>query len=320
MKILMHRIIGSLFVVSLVFSQDVTVSASIDSQSVAIGDWIRYSVEIKHPSGLSVAVPSFKDTLGSFDIVQQDSLIKTESNGAVQLQKKFVVTKFDAGSHYIPPFAVQYKDVAGKMRIAQSNSIPVEVRGIEVDTSQAIRDVKPQMSLPITAEEIAVYVAIALALAAAGYGIYYYIKRRAKNVTAEEEKRPDIPAHVLALMQLDELQAKGLWQKGETKTFYTEASEIVRRYFELRYGILALEMTTGEVMDQLKKFAIDKVIFTETEQFLADANLVKFAKYQPIPSENENVIPVARRIVETTKPVVVVEQQEEKKEEVTANA
>ncbi|MBI2430096.1 MAG: hypothetical protein HYV29_15115 [Ignavibacteriales bacterium] len=295
-------------------------SASIDSQSIAIGDWIRYSVEIKHPSVLQVTIPSYRDTLGSFDIVQQDSIVKTESNGIVQWEKKFVITKFDAGSHYIPPFAVQYKDDAGKIRTAQSNSIPVEVRGIEVDTSQAIRDVKPQLSLPITAEEIAMYAAIALALAAAGYGIYYYVKRRAKKVNAVEEEKPNIPAHVLALMQLDELQAKGLWQKGETKIFYSEATEIIRRYFEHRYGILALEMTTGEVMDQLKRYEISKNIFSEIESFLSDADLVKFAKYQPIALENESVIPAARTIVESTKPVESVAQEAEKTEEVTTHA
>lgn len=315
----LHRIVGSLFIVSFAFSQDVTVSASIDSPSVAIGDWIRYSVEIKHPAGWNVVVPSHKDTLGSFDIVQQDSVVKSESNGIVRLQKKFVITKFDAGSHYIPPFEVQYRDAAGKILIARSNSIPVEVRGIEVDTTQAIRDVKPQLSLPITAEEIALYVAIVLALAAAGYGIYYYIRRRKKTGVVVQEEKPNIPPHVMALLQLDELEAKGLWQKGEVKPFYSEATEIVRRYFELRYGILALEMTTGEVMEQLKKFSLGNGIFTEIERFLSDADLVKFAKYQPVASENERVIPGARTIVETTKPAIVVEQQEEKKEEVTAN-
>lgn len=319
MKRLIHRIIGSLFIVSFLFSQNVTVSASIDSQSIAIGDWIRYLVEIKHPAGLNVVIPPYKDTLGSFDIVQQDSLMKTESNGIIQLQKKFVITKFDAGNHYIAPFAVQYQDAAGKIRIAQSNSIPVEVRGIEVDTTQAIRDVKPQLSLPITAEEIALYAAVVLALAAAGYGIYYYLKRRKKTGTVVEEEKPDIPPHVMALLQLDELEAKGLWQKGEVKPFYSEATEIVRRYFELRYGILALEMTTGEVMDQLRKCSLNDDIFLEIERFLSDADLVKFAKYQPIASENENVIPIARKIVETTKPPIVVEQQEEKKEEIVTS-
>jgi hypothetical protein len=316
---LAYRIIASLFIAARAFSQDVTVTASIDSQSIAIGDWIRYSVEVKHPVGVNVALPSYKDTLGSFDIVQQDSLVKTESNGIVHLQKKFVITKFDAGTHYIAPFVVQYHDGAGNIHSVQSNAIPVEVRGVEVDTTQAIRDVKPPLAVPISAEEIALYAALALALGAAGYGIYYYMKRKKKIGGLVEEEQPNIPPHVLALLQLDKLEEQGLWQKGEMKLFYSEATEIIRRYFELRYGILALEMTTGEVMDQLKKFSLPDDTFSKIERFLSDADLVKFAKYQPITSENENVIPAARAIVETTKPFVVAEQQEEKKEEIVAS-
>lgn len=306
MKQVTRWIIGSFFVICFTYSQNVMVTASVDSQSIVIGDWIRYSVEVNFPSSVTVAMPSFKDTLGGFDIVRQDSLVKTESGGAVQLQKKFIITKFDPGRHSIPPFTVTYAGKAGERLTAQSNAIPIEVRGIEVDTTQAIHDIKPPLSLPISAEEIALYVGIVLALAAAGYGIYYYMKKRKRAEAIPKEEVPDIPPHVLALLQLDDLEAKALWQKGEVKLFYSEATEILRRYFERRYGILALEMTTGEVMDQLKKFAIDKNIFTETERLLSDADLVKFAKYQPIASENELILPTARKIVEETKPVEVV--------------
>jgi len=303
MKYVKHWIFGVLIFVCFSNAQDVTVTASVDSQSIAIGDWIHYTVEVKHPASVNVSLPSVKDTMGGFDIVQQDSLMKTEDNGVLYLRKTFVITKFDVGTHYIPPFTVRYTIVTGETLIAQSNTIPIEVRGIEVDTTQTIRDLKPPLSVPLSAEEIAMYIAIVLAIAAAGYGIYYYLKKRRKTATVEEEKIPNIPPHVLALLQLDELEAKRLWQKGEVKAFYSEATEILRRYVERRYGILALEMTTSEVMDQLKKFSIDQKTVNDIERLLSDADLVKFAKYQPIASENEQVIPTARMIVESTKPV-----------------
>ncbi|MEW6061417.1 MAG: hypothetical protein AB1600_05685 [Bacteroidota bacterium] len=303
MKHVTHWIFGLFVIVCCSNAQDVTVTASVDSQSIVIGDWIHYTVAVKHPASMNVALPLLKDTLGGFDIVQQDSVVKTEDNGVLHLQKKFVITKFDAGTQYIPPFTVRYATASGETLTAQSNAIPIEVRGIEVDTTQAIHDIKPPLSVPLSAEEIALYVAIVLAVAAAGYGIYYYLKKRRKTATVEEEKIPNIPPHVLALLQLDELEAKGLWQKGEVKAFYSEATDILRRYFERRYGILALEMTTGEVMEQLKKYSIDQKTVNDIERFLSDADLVKFAKYQPMALENEQVLPAARMIVENTKPV-----------------
>ncbi len=288
------------------FAQDVVVTASIDSQSVSIGDWIRYSVNVKHPSSVAIAFPSFKDTIGAFDIVQQDSLLKTEVNGEVELKKNFVIAKYDAGNFFVQPFVVQYKNVNGKVQLAQSNPIPMEIRAIEVDTSQSIKDVKPPLTVPMSAEEIALYIAIALAIAGAGYGIYYYIKKKKQTAGIVEEEKPNIPPHVLALMQLEALEAKRLWQSGKIKVYYSEATEIIRRYFELRYGMMALEMTTGEVMTQLMKFKLEKNVFGVIEQFLSNADLVKFAKRQPVASENEHVIAQARIVVEQTKPAEVV--------------
>jgi hypothetical protein len=300
---LFQSFVTSLFIVMFSFSQDVTVTASVDSQSVSIGDWIHYSVNVKYPSSTPIGFPTFKDTIGVFEIVQQDSLLKTELNGEIELKKNFIIAKYDAGSYFVQPFEVQYKDTAGKIHSALSNPIPVEIRGVEVDTSLSIKDVKPQLSVPISAEEIALYAGIVLALAGIGYGIYYYIQQKKKKAGLIVEVKPTIPPHVLALIQLEELESKRLWQSGEIKAFYSEATEIVRRYFELRYGFIALEMTTGEVMNQLEMFKLGKNIAPLIEQFLSDADLVKFAKYQPIATESEQVIGQARSIIEQTKPI-----------------
>ncbi|MFZ4622025.1 MAG: hypothetical protein ACOYNS_15795 [Bacteroidota bacterium] len=311
MKNLLRNIIGSILLVGFAFAQDVSVTASVDSQSVSIGDWIRYSVQVKFPSSVSVALPAYKDSIGSFEIVQVDSLVRTEANGAVELKKNYVISRYEAGSFYVQPYIVRVKHADGTVDSAMSNPIPVEIRGVEVDTSQTIKDVKPPMTVPMSLEEIALYIGILLTLAGFGYGLYYYIqKRKLKAGEITVEAKPNIPPHLLALMQLEELEAKRLWQAGEIKGYYSEATEIVRRYFESRYNIMALEMTTGEVMDQLKRFVTEKRTFTQIEEMLSSADLVKFAKHQPVAAENEQVMVNARSIIEQTKPVVETPMQE----------
>lgn len=292
-----------LILISFGHSQDVSVTATVDSQSVAIGDWIRYSVQVKHPASVSVAFPALKDSIGSFDIVQQDTVVRTEANGEIDLRKNYILSKYDAGTFYIQPFIVQVKSSGGIIDSAQSNPIPVEIRGVEVDTSQTIKDLKPPMTVPMSLEEIAVYLGILFALAGLGYALYYYLqKRKLKAGEVREAVKPNIPPHVLALMQLEELEAKRLWQSGEIKPYYSEATEIVRRYFESRFNFMALEMTTGEVMAQLERFKLEKRTFTLIEEMLSSADLVKFAKHQPVAAENEQVILSARSIIEQTKP------------------
>ncbi|NUN70297.1 MAG: hypothetical protein HUU02_11355 [Bacteroidetes bacterium] len=284
-------------------AQDVSVTASVDSQSVVIGDWIRYTVEVRHPSSVSVAMPVFRDTMGLFDIVRQDTVVRSEQAGQVQLTKQFVIARYEPGSVYVQPFMVSAVGPDGDTVTASSNPIPVEIRGVEVDTSMTIKDVKPPMTVPISAEEIALYTGIVAALGGLAYALYYYIrKRRSAPGAVQEEQRPNIPPHVLALMQLEALEAKRLWQAGEVKAYYSEATEIVRRYFEQRYGIMALEMTTGEVMAQLSSHAIPAEDVSRIQALLSGADMVKFAKYQPVAAENEQVIAEARLIVERTMP------------------
>lgn len=299
MKQLFLLILCSFFVQA----QDVSVTATVDSQSVVMGDWIRYSIAVQHPSSVTVTLPVLRDSMGQFEIVRQDTILRTDMNGSVQLKQEFVIAKYEPGSFYIPPFSVTVVGPGGDTSVASSNPIPVEIRGVEVDTSMTIKDLKPPMTVPMSAEEIATYTGIVLALAGIAYALYYYIrKRRLKGSGPKEEQRPNIPPHVLALMQLEALEAKHLWQAGEVKAYYSEATEIVRRYFEQRYGIMALEMTTGEVMAQLGAFTLPSALVGEIDLLLSGADMVKFAKYQPIPAENEQVVAKARRIVEQTTP------------------
>jgi hypothetical protein len=310
-----------IFVVPLL-GQDVSVVATIDSQSVSLGDYIHLSIEVKHPAGVGVSLPVLKDTLGPFDIVHQDSIQQRDENGTVILTKNIIISKYDGGNFYVPPIVVGFNTNEGKRDSVASNPIPVEVRGVQVDTTQAIKDVKGQLTVPISAEEIALYAGIFVLLCGIGYGAYYYIKKKRNTGFVFEDDAPKIPPHIIAIQKLFDLDEAHVWQSGDVKRFYSEATEIVREYFEKRYGISALEMTTGEVMDQLDKFTLDVNTSRSIEQFLSGADLVKFAKYQPVSADNEEVIPTAKMIVEKTKPILVIEPQPEaanQSEAATAN-
>ena len=59
----------------------------------------------------------------------------------------------------------------------------------------------------------------------------------------------------------------------------------------------ALELTTSEQMQQLKKVSSAENILNITNEFLNNADLVKFAKFQPLPSVNEVMMKQAKEIV-----------------------
>lgn len=289
---------------SFLFSQEVSVVATVDSSSITIGDWMNVRIDVQSPKDAVIYFPGLRDTIGSFDIVKQDSLQRTEEGNNVLLHKKITITSFQEGVKYFPPISIAYRIASDTtVKIAHSNPIAVEVRTIEVDTTQAIKDIKPPLSVPLTWKDFALYAGIILLLAVIGYVIYRRIQKKKALQGEVVEEKPNIPAHVLALNKLFVLEEEQLWQKGEIKLFYSKATEIIREYFELRYGIMALEMTTGEVMEQLQKFKLEQTLTQTILSLLSESDLVKFAKYSPGASDMEHIIPTAKSIVNATRPM-----------------
>jgi hypothetical protein len=295
---------------SFTFSQEVSVTTTADSTHITMGDWLNLTVQVKHADSVKIAWSEFKDTLGAFEIVRLDTLQSEEAGGTVTDGRRITLSAYDSGSFVIPPVLIgyQYSNDTTR-RFVQSDPQTIQVSTVEVDTSKAIKDVKPPLGVPLTWKEIALYAGIILALGALIYGGYwYYRKRKKKTGEIVEEEAPKIPPHIQAMIRLKELKEKRVWQQGDVKAFYSEATEIIRQYFEGRYGIMALELTSDEVFAQLGRFALDKDATKLIEAFFIDADLVKFAKYTPVPSENEAVIPQALDIVERTKPKEEVPQ------------
>ena len=112
---------------------------------------------------------------------------------------------------------------------------------------------------------------------------------------------PD-PAHVIALRELEKLRDEKLWQSGDVKKYYTRLTEVLRQYLENRYRVYSLELTTRETLDALVKTGFKKDgSYNQLKNVLTSADLVKFAKYSPEPSENETVFQESWNFVLATK-------------------
>ena len=107
--------------------------------------------------------------------------------------------------------------------------------------------------------------------------------------------------------------AEKLLEKSEIKQYYIRISEIIRHYIEDRFFIIALEMTTFQLIDVMRKDQIEKETIDLVEDFLISCDMVKFAKYIPTDEENEKTTELAYKIIEDTK--IIVEPESETGEE-----
>lgn len=284
---------------TVLLGQQIGARASVDSTSYLVGDPIRVHFDVTHPKGAALSL-AIGDSIDGFVVLDRSSFNAT---GETSSSATLVVAKYDSGAAVLPPVEVLCS-LPGDTSLlhATSNPLMLTIHTVPVDTSQAYRDLKPPLSVPITLAELALYLGILLVVVALAYAGYRYWKKRQKKVIGEVYVPPSRPAHTVALEELALLKEKKLWQKGLIKQYYSEVAEIVRRYIENRFKVMALEQTTDEIMFGLRRLNLKPVACGKVETLLQLADLVKFAKYQPGISEHEGTLTLALDIVEATKP------------------
>ncbi|MDD3132165.1 MAG: LPXTG cell wall anchor domain-containing protein, partial [Bacteroidales bacterium] len=174
---------------------------------------------------------------------------------------------------------------------------------VAVDTTQAIKPIKGPIAAPLTFAELFPWILLIVAVLLIGAALfYYYKKRKKKQPVVFARPKPKIPPHRWALDELEKLRNEKLWQKNLIKLYHSRLTEIVRQYLDDRFGIMAPEMTSQEIMQAAYDINLPDKNLRELQQILELADLVKFAKYTPIPGENSQSMQQATDFVKDTAP------------------
>jgi hypothetical protein len=306
-----------LLVSAIGFSQ---VHAEIDTTNIRIGEQFEYKISVDEVE--NVIIPSF--ALKGLEII--DSLrIDTLKN---RLIKRYILTGFDSGSFYIPQQQIFIKNQA-----FLTDSLLVNVATVAIDTTKIKKfPIKSIKAEPYVFDDYKNYLFWGLAiLLAIGTILYFALRRKEDDEAITIE--PALPPYQEALMKLNLLDKKLLWQSNKIKEYYSELTGIVRYYIERELKIPAMERTTDGLIDTLTDFKDSNVIITDKstinqlKKLLQESDLVKFAKSKPLANEVENDRKIAESVInnlhpkvpeeeiniETIKPVTVVQKPAIKK-------
>jgi hypothetical protein len=139
------------------------------------------------------------------------------------------------------------------------------------------------------------WIAAVLVLALAGWLLWRRWKRKKATVAAA----PPVPPHVRARRMLD----AALSLISEPKPFTIAVSGAIRVYLEERFDFDAPDRTTEEFLYELQG---TNLLTVEQKQsladFLANCDLIKFAKYEPTETELRGLHAAALRLVNETEP------------------
>ena len=296
-------------------AQEVRVSAKLDTTKMLIGDQVNLWFNLEHTEGMKVDFPATGDSIaGKLEVLsasKPDTVSKL--NRIWKIRQRVVVTSFDTGFFIIPPYTFRLNGGRDSVR---TSAISLEVFGMPVDTTKGITDIKLPYEIKVTFSEVLPYIVVGLLLVAISiFLIRYYRKKKATVVIPEKPAPPPVPAHILALEQLDELVREKLWQQGKIKLYYSRLTDIIRQYIELRFGVPAMEQTTEDIIRDFRKQGhISEKIRNELKGLLELADLVKFAKWQPEAEDHEASQQAAYDFILKTKPVVNLRKPLEEQE------
>jgi hypothetical protein len=300
----------SVLILTVIFrlaAQEVIVKAAFDTSRIYIGDQINYTVTIDQPSDLVLTSSQLKDTLCKNLEILSGPVIDSIINGSrLLISTKYLVTSFDSGFYQVPPYYAESKTGSGIKRFYSDYSLleVMRVRIAPADTASKIFDIIEPYKAPVTIGEILPWIFIAIVASVLIWFIYKYLKRLRRDKTIPEIIIDPDPAHIIAFRDLEKLKGEQLWQKGEVKLYYSRLTEILRQYLENRYNISSLELTTSETLEALLRTGFKKDdLYFKLRTVLTGADLVKFAKYKPEPSENEDHYQSSWEFVDLTKSV-----------------
>lgn len=285
-----------------VSAQEIKATAAIDSTILPIGQQTKLHIEVQQPQDVVLNLPVFSDTIiDKIEILEQsdwDSVLG--ANLQLILKKDFLVTSFDSGFYFIPPFQFEVENGGG---FIESNALMLKVITFDVDTTKGVFDIKTVKDVPYTFGELVPWlIGAGLVILLALLIIYLIKKVKRKEPIFQKREKPKEPAHIIALRELDALRESKLWQTDRLKEYYTKLTDVVRQYIEGRYNIPAMEQISDEILGALK--AVDQEMGSSQaslSQILHTADLVKFAKYKPLPDENDMSLMNAYLFINQTK-------------------
>ena len=261
-----------------------TVRATVDRAKILIGEPIKLTLEAEIPEQDPIRFFHI-DSIPHFEFLNVLPIDTTNTGGGTVLSQIIHITSFDSGQWNIPSFILR-ENIA-------TDTIVIDVAFSPFNPGQPYHDVKDIIEVKPKEEEKKekwwLYVtgaALALLLAV--------LLLRKKKKPVVQVAPPVHDPYKAALEGLQQLKI----QKPDAKQFYSRLVDIFRVYVEEKKGIHSLQATTDNLVLQLKELDMNKVRFDQLAQVLRQTDFVKFAKYIPSASDDNNAFETIYRSIQ----------------------
>ena len=295
----------------------ISISASIDSTTLWIGNQTAMHLQAEVTNGEQVTFPQIEHQIADgVEVISRQPIDTLLQGNTTKYTQDIILTSFQDSLYYIDslPFVS-----AGETIYANGVSLNV-IQPFVIDTANsAIFDIKDIANAPIWWWGIIRWILLALLLIGIGIGIWYLVRYlRQRQQPEAEQIAPELlrPADEVALEKLNQIKEDKIWQHGRTKDYYSDITDVLREYISRVFEIGSVEMTSDEILSSLKKpLKGEEDTWKQLRRIFTLSDLVKFAKWSPLPDESESVVKEATQFVEATRNRIVKETPQDESQQ-----
>ena len=281
--------------------ENLSVKAEISRATLTIGERTDYQVTVTHDPSLKILSKVVPPPSDVFEVKEARDLFEKQGKQIVE-GRHFVLTAYELGEFILDPVKIQYRDSKGAEKTIETNRLYITVRS--VDSGKPKTDIRGPKGVLKLSRNWRWLLWVLTLLVVGGGGWFLGWRRQQKILSGEKAEEPPLSPEDEALLRLNRLFDSDLVRQGKMKEYFLEFSEILRRYFERRFDILAVESTTSEILRDLRDKELPQSLREKIREVLEGADWVKFAKWKPTPLEILKMNQQAKALIEEARPKV----------------
>lgn len=291
--------------------EPIKVRIILDKDNITVAENLDLTIQAEVKEGYDVRLPAFGEKLGQFGILDyHERPPELLAEGRIFTEKTCQLEPFLSGDYKIAPMKVTFwpKSSGGENKEPprqyeiETEEILIKVKSLlgEERNRLQINPIFGPLALPHEPlPRLYLVFGVCVFLLFGGVVVCLWLRHRRRQVI---EVVATLPAHELALRQLQEIINENLLDQGKFKLFYFRISDAMRYYIENRFGLHAPERTTEEFLAEI---GLDSSFSSEHQRlldaFLRHCDIVKFAQHRPAPDEIQRTFDACKAFIEATR-------------------
>ncbi|MFP4248976.1 MAG: hypothetical protein ACLFU7_04920 [Armatimonadota bacterium] len=274
----------------------------VDPRAATIGDLLTVTVSFELPADHEAILPGEEADLGGAEVRSVDQSVENAVDGGRRYVVRYEAALWEVGETTLTSPDIASRSPDGEVTQFAPAEATVTVRSVLPEGAEEIRDIRGPKEIPLRWHHYAVAALPVIGLLGLLALLVWWVRSRRGADAPETAPVAPLPPAEEALSALRELESEDLVGEGLIKEHYVRLSWILRNYVERRWGLPALEETTGMLRHtMLGSGRVPEAAVEGMVEVLRRADLAKFAKHRPEAETARAEIARVRQIVHATR-------------------